>query len=312
MVMLDKSQEKNTSSKRVALGKGIHSLLGDIDETPDQKINPKTTPDTYEEKVLQIPVSRIEGNPHQPRKIFEDKSLHELASSIKENGLLQPVLLTLSETPGTYTLIAGERRLRASKLAGIETIPAIVKTGTHDDLLKLALIENIQREDLNIIEEAEAYNSLIRDFGLTQEQCATSVGKDRSTITNALRLLSLPSEIQDDLLDGKITMGHGRAILSIEDQKLMLKARDIIIKKCLSVRETEQLCKNFKKPHESISEKSEPKDKADLEYIADLLRNHLKTKVKISGSSNRGKIEISYFSSSELERIMGVFSKDFR
>ena len=191
-------------------------------------------------------------------------------------------------------------------MAGLEKIPAIIREPmTDQEQLRVALIENIQRQDLNVVEEAEAYQSLIDDFGLTQEQCAEKVGKERSTVANILRILLLPKEVRDDLVESRLTMGHGRALLSLEDRKLILRARDIIIKKGLNVRQAEQLVKNYKSNAANPGGAS-IKDAADLEYLAESLRATLKTKVKISGSGAKGKIEISYFSSSELERLLSM------
>ena len=208
------THDKTPPGRRGALGKGISSLLGEagVDATPRQPVRdaPATTGlkhQPLEAQVVRLDVDTIDPNPQQPRKLFDDKALKELAASLKLDGVLQPVIVTSSTTSGRYMVIAGERRLRASKLAGLATIPAIVKEGASDDLLRLALIENIQRADLNIMEEAEAYSALIKDHGLTQEQCADKVGKERSTVANTLRLLLLPREVQDDILDGRLTMG---------------------------------------------------------------------------------------------------------
>jgi len=299
--------DKDVGSKRTALGKGFNSLLG-LDSQGEPAVDPKEQEVDFSKAVIDIQLTDIEPNPHQPRKIFEDEALLSLSNSIQEDGVVQPIIVSKRSESGKYLLIAGERRWRASKIAGKTSIPALVKEGSSDTMLRVALIENIQRADLSIIEEAEAYQSLINDFGLSQEQCAKKVGKDRTTISNALRLLNLPSEIQDDLLDRRITMGHGRAILSLEDKKLMLRARDIVIKKALSVRQTEQLCRRFKKSDGGkvvdggVTENSN--DAADLDYIADSLRAHLRTKVKVSGNGSRGRIEVSYFSAAELERVI--------
>jgi ParB family chromosome partitioning protein len=327
MTMRERPQTNQPNSKRSALGKGITSLLGGVDidvasNAPvpaapkvDFPLHPPAAVPTLpvDGQILRLRVGDIEPNPQQPRKLFDDQLLKDLAASLKEDGLLQPVVVTKSdEKPGRYILIAGERRWRASQMAGLREIPAIVKEGASHDLLRLALIENIQRADLNIIEEAEAYQSLIKDYGLTQEQCAERVGKDRTTVTNALRLLVLPREIQDDLLENRLTMGHGRALLSLDDKKLMLRARDIVIKKQMSVRQTEQFCKTFKDASQ-LGEKSTGvlKNKADLEYLADSLRSHLKTKVRVTGNGSRGKIEVSYFSASELERLLAMIGQRF-
>jgi ParB family chromosome partitioning protein len=244
--------------------------------------------------------------------LFDDRALKELSDSLKIDGVLQPIVVTQAPQAGRYYVVAGERRLRASKLAGLTTIPAIVREGANTDLLRLALIENIQRADLNVLEEAEAYSALIKDYGLTQEQCADRVGKERSTVTNALRLLTLPREIQEDIVSTRLSMGHGRAILSLDDKKTMLRCRDIVIKKSLSVRQTEQLCKSFKSPVKTSDQKSSAiKDEADLQYITESLRNYLHTKVRVAGSTGRGKIEISYFSAAELERLLKLMGHRF-
>ena len=300
--------EKDLGSKRMALGKGFNSLLGGgAPDTP--QVDTASAAERHDKMaaVVRLKIEDIEPNPHQPRKIFDDEALESLSASIKEDGVVQPVIVTKGTKAGKYVLIAGERRWRGSKKAGLETIPAIIKDGSPDAMLRVALIENIQRADLTVIEEAEAYQSLINDFGLNQEQCAKKVGKDRTTVTNALRLLNLPREIQDDLLEKKLTMGHGRALLSLEDKKLMLRARDMVVKKDLSVRQTEQLCKRFKGIGAEGVEKNAAAQEvadADLEYLADNLRNHLRTKVRIAGNSSRGRIEVSYFSAAELERLM--------
>jgi ParB family chromosome partitioning protein len=295
--------------KRGALGRGISSLLGDMadeGEGQDQQIARE-----LEAEVVRLDINAVDPNPNQPRKIFDEAALKELAESLKLDGLLQPIVVARSEQEGRYVIVAGERRYRASKLAGFDSIPAIVKDGVADDMLRLALIENIQRADLNIIEEAEAYASLIKDYGLTQEQCADRVGKERSTVANALRLLSLPREIQDDIMDGRLTMGHGRAILSLDDKKLMLRCRDMVIKKGLSVRQTEALVKTFGHTKKPSADGGLIKDEADLQYITESLRGFLHTKVKLAGTTSRGRIEISYFSAAELERILGAMGHKF-
>lgn len=299
--------------RRGALGKGITSLLGDFSESTNSK--PVDSVVTSNQVVslpdsgglLYLDVLQIEPNPAQPRKLFEEKALGDLAASLRQDGFLQPIVVSrLEANPGRYMIVAGERRWRASQLAGLKQVPVIVKEGAADDLLRLALIENIQRQDLNIIEEAEAYQALIKDYGLTQEQCADRVGKDRTSVTNALRLLVLPKELQDDLLEDRLTMGHGRALLSLEDKKLILRARDSVIKKQMSVRQTEQLCRAMKRGGDLSERPRGPKNQADLEYLSDNLKSKLRTKVKILGNGVRGKIEISYFSAQELERLLAI------
>ena len=262
--------------------------------------------------IVQIKVDQIEPNPSQPRRVFDEQLLQDLSKSIKEDGVIQPIIVSaIKGKSQKYMLIAGERRWRASKIAGLEKIPAIIKETSPETTLRLALIENIQRQDLSVIEEAEAYRSLIEDFGLTQEQCAQKVGKDRSTITNLLRLLSLPKEIQDDIMEETLSMGHGKALLSLETKQNMLRARDIIVKKQLNVRKSEQLCKKIKTSGASVLEAQEaPVSSPDVSYIEETLRGYLKTRVKLIGNEKKGKIQISYFSPAELERVLSLIGGD--
>lgn len=307
--------------KKSGLGKGITSLLGGFDQEPGEGLPRKggvaqqQVPQTQtnvtrvdlRNQVTELSLDAIVVNPHQPRRFFKDSELQSLAASIKIDGVIQPVTVTKTSTPGKYTLIAGERRLRASRLAGMDKIPAIIREPmTDQEQLRVALIENIQRQDLNVLEEAEAYHALINDFGLTQEQCADKVGKERSTVANILRILNLPREVQDDLVEGRMTMGHGRALLSLDDKKSILRARDIIIKKGMNVRQTEQLCKSQRSGANVTNPTSKQGELADLEYLADGLRATLRTKVKLTGSGSKGKIEISYFSAAELERLLNA------
>jgi ParB family chromosome partitioning protein len=303
--MENTKQPLKGAHKREALGKGLGSLLGlDQDETPTAAAAPTPSSDVIAlQNVLELPITRITPNPRQPRKIFKDSDLLALAQSLKQDGVIQP--LVVSKEGDSYILIAGERRWRASQLAGFEKVPVIVKEATPEDMLRLAIIENVQRANLNVIEEAEAYAMLIKDYGLTQDDCARKVGKDRTTIANMLRILSLPQEVQDDLMNDKLSMGHGRALLALEDRLLILKARDIVLSKKLNVRQTEQLVKKMKKQGPlDDADNDRGKANADLDYLADTLRSHLRTKVKLYGSGGRGRIEISYFSPAELERIL--------
>ena len=307
------TQKDKQPLRRGALGKGISSLLGEIEEGEqafDAKAEvPMLARDIstkISDEILHIDIDFIDPNPSQPRKIFDEKSINELASSLKQDGVLQPIIVSKSTVTGRFTIVAGERRWRASRIAGLDSVPVIVKDGARSELLRIALIENIQRADLNIMEEAEAYSSLIKELGLTQDQCADRVGKDRSTVTNILRLLTLPKEIRDDITNARLTMGHGRAMLGLDDKKQILRCRDIVLKKQLSVRQTEQLVKSFKQPatENGTTSPTSLGDNADLQYITESLRSHLHTKVRIAGSPSRGRIEISYFSTAELERIL--------
>ncbi|MEW6608401.1 MAG: ParB/RepB/Spo0J family partition protein [bacterium] len=275
--------------QRIALGKGLDALL------PEVKIEG--------ENIREIKISEIMSSRYQPRRYFDAEKQKELADSIREKGIIQPVLVRTSKDG--YELIAGERRLQAAKSIGLERIPAIVKDVVDSEALEIALIENIQRQDLNPIEEADAYQRLIREFNLTQEDLAKEVGKDRTTVTNTLRLLKLPPEIQEHVSTGIISMGHARAILSLEVEAQQLEASEKIIKKGLSVRETEELVKRMKKMSVSHETSQPPEPDATILACEEDLMRALGTKVRIKQESKeKGKIEIEFYSYSDLERIM--------
>lgn len=279
--------EKEGMSKRKALGRGLSALL------PVEQI--------VERGLIQlIKVNEIVSSRYQPRKNFKDERIMELAESIKEKGILQPIIVR--KTGDRYELIAGERRLRAARIANLQEVPAIVKDISDDEALQLALIENLQREDLNPIEEAEAYQNLIERFGYSQEEIAKKIGKERTTISNTLRLLKLPKEIKDDLIKGIISPGHARALLSLGNIKLQLKARNHIIKKGLSVRETEELVKNLSKAerHSGVASRRIP---SEIKHLEDELRRALATKVQIYFRKGKGKLVVHFFSREDLERI---------
>lgn len=294
-VMSDKSVD---GRKKLALGKGLSALLGDTDgQYPSRKSSDSSA------RVLKVNPNLIDPNPQQPRTVFKPQDLENLCDSVRTNGIIQPLIVAKQATGNRYMLIAGERRLRAALAAKLEFVPVILRDVSSEELLRVALIENIQRSDLNIIEEAVAYEKLINDYGLTQEQCAQRVGKDRSTIANLLRVLSLPKRVQDDLSSGQLTFGHAKVLLSLDSEALILRARELIVKKALSVRQTDRICKLLKEKKASTPEKGED---PDLKYLADNLREHLRTKVRLQGTGNRGRIEISYFSASELERVLEI------
>jgi ParB family transcriptional regulator, chromosome partitioning protein len=281
-----------------ALGKGIGALLGEDDKGDA----PATT---------EMALSRLLPNPQQPRLEFDDVGLRQLADSIREKGVLQPVLVEAGEG-GACIIIAGERRVRAARLAGLTKIPVIMGKFSPEEKLEIAIIENVQREDLTPMEEAHAYRRLMDMAGLSQEQVAGKVGKDRSTVANTLRLLKLPEDAQEALSRGTITSGHARAILAIvspSDQQLALKR---IIDQGISVRETELLAGSLnkgKKPpaktgrgHPEAAGQKDP----DLRELEQKLIEKLGTKVEVKGTGTQGKIEISYFSSDDLERVLEV------
>lgn len=282
------------NKEKKALGKGLDALL--------------TETDLIESEGLQyIDIDKIVPNPNQPReKIL---NIDELAASIKEKGILQPIVVTPIDKD-SYEIIAGERRWRAAKLAGLEKIPAIVRRIDKNEKLELALIENIQRENLNPVEEAQAYKILIEKFNLTQEELAKRVGKDRSTIANSLRLLNLPNKILQDLKEGRLQPGHVRPLINIKNPNLIFQIRDKIINEKLSVRETEELVKKYKISNvKTKSTKTENIPPELMDYL-NKLREYLGTKVKISGTTSNGKIIIEYYSEDDIERIMNLIIKE--
>jgi ParB family transcriptional regulator, chromosome partitioning protein len=277
--------------KKTGLGQGVGLLFAE-----------------EQEKFFDCNVNKIVPNKYQPRTNFDSNDLQELADSISEKGVIQPLIVT-SGSDGNFELVAGERRLRASKLAGLSHVPVILlEVENEDSLLELALIENVQRTDLNPIEEAEAYKKLIEKFGYTQEETAKRVGKQRSTVTNMLRLLKLPDFIREDITTGLLTEGHGRALVKLADEPMKLKEiRQFIIKNGLSVRQTEKIIKraSIKKSPTKTNLKSNSEE-IPLSYKNSLitqLTNRLNSKISISQNGSRGKIEIEYYSLDDLDRV---------
>ena len=279
-------------SKRKVLGKGLSALI------PDAAV----TTDGGGGNLVSITVDEISPNRFQPRRDFDDGKIEELAASIKEKGIIQPLIVR--ETDEGFELIAGERRLRAAKLAGLSSVPAVIRDVADAEALELALIENIQRENLNPIEEAQAYYRLIEEFSLTQEEMAQKVGRDRTTITNSLRLLTLPEIVRRDLAAGVLTSGHGRALLALADERQILMAREKFIAKGISVREAEALVKRIKEGEGPGKEKQEV-DTAILDIEEDLTRT-LGTKVRIVPKGVGGSIVIEYYSEQELDRLTEI------
>jgi ParB family chromosome partitioning protein len=278
--------------KKSGLGKGLGALIPGPDEVAK---------DT--EGAFLCPLERIRSNPVQPRKNFEDSALAALAETIKEQGILQPLIVR--RAGADYELIAGERRLRAAKLAGLGTVPVVVRNVGDQECLLLALIENLQRADLNPIEEARAYREMQDRFGLKQEEVAARVGRDRSSVANGIRLLQLPREIQEDLVSGELTAGHGRALLALPNPVLQLKFRAVIKNRGLSVRETEKLVLEQK---EGKGKKAAPPVRLDpdMQRIQDELMSRLGVMVKIQEGRKGGKLLIQYASLEELDRIYSL------
>ena len=260
------------------------------------------------EKEKYVNISLIEPNKSQPRKIFDEEQLRELADSIRSYGVLQPILVKKSGE--RYELIAGERRWRAAKLAGLKEVPVIVREYTEQQKMEIALIENVQREDLNPIEEAKAYQMLIQEFGLKQDEVAERVSKNRATITNSMRLLKLDERVQEMLIKNQITGGHARALLGLENGEQQYQTAIRIVNNRLSVREVERLVKMMTKPARKEKDKQEEEKNLDIFYhdIEEKLKSLMGTKVRINKKDkNKGRIEIEYYSSAELERLIEMF-----
>ena len=246
------------------------------------------------------PIEEIRPMRGQPRKTFSGEKMEELAASIRENGIIQP--LVVRKKDDHYELIAGERRWRASQKAGLHEVPVVIQDVSDNTALEMALVENIQREDLNAVEEAEAYHALMVSLDLSQEELAKRVGKERSTVANALRLLNLPEEIKKDIVEERLTMGHGRSLLSFSDSTLMRQARDEIVKRGMSVRETESLVRRLQSgPVRKTLPSSMSPELTDLQ---ERLKRHFQAKVAINRSGKKGKIEISFSDTTELTRII--------
>ncbi|CAG7654144.1 ParB/RepB/Spo0J family partition protein [Paenibacillus allorhizosphaerae] len=275
-------------SKR--LGKGLDALL------PALSIND-------DDKVVEIPLAQLRPNPYQPRRNFNEESIQELASSIKEHGVIQPIIVR-SVLKG-YEIIAGERRFRASQVCGQATIPSVVKKLTDQQVMEIALIENVQREDLNAMEIAVAYQALIDQFSITQEVLAVKVGKSRSHIANFLRLLQLPEEVKEYVSRGTLSMGHAKAIVGLRDKKLIKALADTAIKEQWSVRELEEEVKKLEEKNDSKKAKLKPKRKDPyINELEESLREMYRTTVKIRHSNNKGKIELLYYSKDDLDRLL--------
>lgn len=289
-----------TAAKNRGLGKGLEALFSNS-EIDTKEINSEKADEIKAQGIEFIDINNIKPNENQPRKSFDDEKLQELANSIKEHGLIQPVILRQAEKG--YEIVAGERRWRACRKAGLKEIPCMIKDLTDEQNMLVAIIENMQREDLNPIEEAEGLNQMISSFGMTQEEVSKSVGKSRPYITNSLRLLKLPQEVRNMVSEGKLTTGHARAIAGIGDQEKQIKLAEFVLQKELSVREIEKLIKE-----EHSSKKKNPRRKAeksaDVKRVEEDLKHIMGTKVNLNQSGRKGRIEIEYYSRDELERLI--------
>jgi ParB family transcriptional regulator, chromosome partitioning protein len=297
------------------LGKGIGSLMGDY--SMDNKVvmgDDSLTIDSQNNSVVMIGVDKITSNPGQPRKHFDTNALQELADSIKEQGILQPILVEeSSDIPGHFIIVAGERRFRASKIAGLKHIPSLIKNFSEEQRLEVALIENIQRENLNPIEEAHAYRFLIDQAALSQDELSKRIGKKRSTVANSLRLLNLNDEIQKSLKEGVITAGHARALLSVVNPADQVILFHRILRDSLSVRQTENEGKSLNEGSRAAQKKLKKKDPlekpAEVRRIEEKFLEALGTKVSLKGSLKKGKLEIAFYSPDDLERVYQLLSK---
>ncbi len=280
-------------AKKSGLGRGLDALIPGWEET-------RSAPSS--ENVIQVAVTSISPNPQQPRKQFDDEQLEDLASSIREHGIIQPLILIQGSTSNRYSLIAGERRLRAAKLAGLTEVPAIVRTVTEQEQLEFAIIENVQREDLNPLERARAYQSLLESFSLTHDDIARRVGKSRVSVTNTLRLLNLPAVAQEALLHGEISEGHARALLGLPNTRSIEAALDSVLSLNLNVRQTEALVSKLvgKVSRPSVKTTRSP----EVEDLENRLRQFFHTKVNLSKGPRGGTISIAFYSDEELNAIL--------
>ncbi len=288
---------RNSEHRRKALGKGLSALL------PSGQPNSSTSrAPTTGNAITEIPIDKIAPNPLQPRTVFQPEKLAELAQSIRANGIIQPLIVRRTDTD-SYELVAGERRWRAARLASLETVPVLIQDFADDQLLEITLIENIQREDLNPIEVAQAFHRMGRELNLSHEEIGRRTGKDRSTVTNMLRLLKLPDGIQILLAERRLSMGHARALLGLPDEQLQLHLADKAASQGLSVRQVERLVQRATEQREPAQTDDEPQD-PNVKAAIEILERVLGTRVRIvERSRRRGRLEIEYYSEDDLHRI---------
>ena len=285
--------------KRPGLGKGLDALIPQTESAPPQVSSESSG------GVREIPVNAIMPNPRQPRSVFNDLELAELAASIEEHGVIQPLIISPGETPQQFILIAGERRLMASKKAGLKTVPAILRDSSEQDRLELALIENVQRADLSPLETAKAYRQLADEFNLSHGEIAKRVGKSRVSVTNTLRLLNLPPSVLEALSAGKISEGHARALLALPNAKAQAAALQTVLEKNLSVRQTEELVRKL--GGEKPVQKPKPEPLPEIKALEERLRSNLGTKVNLKHGKKGGTITIHYYSDEELDGLLQRF-----
>jgi len=293
--MAEEKREMTPRTKR-GLGRGLGALF-ESEADPGRQVGGRAA---------EIDINRLEPNRDQPRRSFDQEGLRELADSIRDQGVITPLIVTPSPTPEHYTIVAGERRWRAARLAGLQSLPVVVRELTQEDIQRQALIDNVVRQDLNAMEEAQAYDRLIREFGLTQEELASALGKSRPAIANTLRLLNLPESIRELVQKGELSPGHARAILALTDAAQQNRAAAEVLARQLSVRDTEKLVSDIKKPPAPKKKKAAADDpvRLHLRAVEDKLRRALATRVTLEGGAGQGKIVIRYHNADERERLI--------
>jgi ParB family chromosome partitioning protein len=283
-------------SRKSGLGKGLDALI------PPSEFSRQDEGVSHQAGIRDVPVDDISPNPRQPRARLDPEDLADLTASVRENGIIQPLIVTQNLSDGSFILIAGERRLRAARQAGLRTVPVIVREASEQEQLELALIENIQRADLTPLEAADAYRQLVEDFGLTHEEVAERVGKNRVSVTNTLRLLKLPDPVKQSLTEGKISEGHARALLSLQTEQAQNAALSTILKRGLNVRQTEELVRKFsgQKPIPAVK----PSHSPEIVALEERLRNYFGTRVNVKPRRTGGSLVIHYYSDEELNALI--------
>jgi ParB family chromosome partitioning protein len=289
------AKEKPKKRKKMALGKGLGALIPDIDDIHQ-----------ISNEYFQCDIDLIQPNRYQPRKHFSEAELEGLSRSIREQGVIQPLLLRKIEDG--YELVAGERRLRAARMAGLTQVPCVIKSVSDSQTLEISIIENIQRENLNPVEEAEAYHRLMSEFGLTQDEAAVRVGKSRSAVANFLRIRNLSPAIKQSLIEGGLSMGHARALLGVPNKTHQQAVWKLVVAKGLSVRETEALIKKLKSSKKAPKKKTSSSTDIHLARIAEELSRHYGTKVEIKRQGRKGKVEIEFYGDEDLDRLLGLLT----